>query len=258
MKFSILITSYNKGQYLDECIKSCLNQTNRNFEIIICDNYSDDNSDQIFDKYKKNIKLIKKKRTSSFSPINQIDAIKEAFLNISGDIVCLLDADDYFLPKKLEILQNEILKKKSYDVIFDLPLIKKFNYMIKFKLKDKKQKHIWPTIINTSSISLSKSYLKKCLEKNILQKFNLLEIDFRINVYSRCIDKNFTIINQDVSVYRQVEDSIMSNIKKYSAKWWHKRLEAHKFMEEVYNKNNLLYLNKLDYGVSKVLSKILN
>ena len=130
--------------------------------------------------------------------------------------------------------------------------------MIKFKLKDKKQKHIWPTIINTSSISLSKSYLKKCIEKNMLQKFNFLEIDFRINVYSRCIDKNFTIIDHDVTVYRQVEDSIMSNIKKYSAKWWNKRLEAHKFMEEEYNKNNLLYLNKLDYGVSKMLSKILN
>ena len=258
MKFSILITSYNKGQYLEECIKSCLRQTNRNFEIIICDNYSDDNSDQIFNRYKKNIKLIKKKRVSSFSPINQIDAIKEGFLNISGDIVCLLDADDYFLPKKLEILQNEILKKNSHDVIFDLPLVKKFNYMIKFKLKDKKQKHIWPTIINTSSISLSKSYLKKCIEKNMLQKFNFLEIDFRINVYSRCIDKNFTIIDHDVTVYRQVEDSIMSNIKKYSAKWWNKRLEAHKFMEEEYNKNNLLYLNKLDYGVSKMLSKILN
>ena len=40
MKFSILITSYNKEQYLEECIKSCLSQTNTNFEIIICDNYS--------------------------------------------------------------------------------------------------------------------------------------------------------------------------------------------------------------------------
>ena len=258
MKFSILITSYNKGQYLEECIKSCLEQTSRNFEIIICDNYSDDGSDQIFEKYKRNIRLIKKKRDSSFPPINQIESIKEGFSNITGDVVCLLDADDYFLPKKLEILQNEISKKKTFDVIFDLPLVKKFHYMTKFKLKQKKQKYIWPTIINTSSISLSKSYLKKCIERNILQNFNFLEIDFRINVYSRCIDKNFTIIDQDVTVYRQVENSIMSNIKKYSAKWWHKRLEAHKFMEEEYNKNNLLYLNKLDYGVSKLLSKIFN
>ena len=258
MKFSILITSYNKGQYLEECIKSCLEQTNRNFEIIICDNYSDDDSDQIFEKYKRDIRLIKKKRDSSFPPINQIESIKEGFSNITGDFVCLLDADDYFLPKKLEILQNEISKKKSCDVIFDLPLIKKFHHMTKFKLKEKKQKNIWPTIINTSSMSLSKSYLKKCIERNILQNFNFLEIDFRINVYSRCIDKNFTIIEQDITVYRQVENSIMSNIKKYSAKWWHKRLEAHKFMEEEYNKNNLLYLNKIDYNLSKVLSKIFN
>ena len=258
MKFSILITSYNKGQYLEECIKSCLEQTSRNFEIIICDNYSDDDSDKIFEKYKRNIRLIKKERGSNFPPINQIESIKEGFSNITGDVVCLLDADDYFLPKKLEILQNEISKKKTFDVIFDLPLVKKFHYMTKFKLKQKKQKYIWPSIISTSSISLSKSYLKKCIERNILQNFNFLEIDFRINVYSRCIDKNFTIIDQDVTVYRQVENSIMSNIKKYSAKWWHKRLEAHKFMEEEYNKNNLLYLNKLDYGVSKLLSKIFN
>ena len=63
MKFSILITSYNKGQYLEECIKSCLNQTNKNFEIIVCDNYSTDNSDQIFNKYKESIKLLKKKKS---------------------------------------------------------------------------------------------------------------------------------------------------------------------------------------------------
>ena len=50
MKFSILITSFNKGKYLDECIKSCLNQSEKNFEIIVCDNYSDDNSNSIFKK----------------------------------------------------------------------------------------------------------------------------------------------------------------------------------------------------------------
>ena len=258
MKFSILITSYNKGQFLEECINSCLNQTYKNFEIIICDNFSDDNSEQVFEKYKKHIKLIKKKRISKFSPINQIDLIKEGFLNISGDIVCLLDADDYFLEQKLEILQGEFLKKNSPDVIFDLPLVKKFNSMIKFKLKNKIQKYIWPTIINTSSISLSKFYLRSCIEKNILEGFNFLEVDFRINVYSRCINKNFIIINQDITVYRQVEDSIMSNIKKYSPKWWCKRLESHKFMVEHFNKNNLQYINKLDYGVSKLLSKVLN
>ena len=258
MKFSILITSYNKEQYLEECIKSCLSQTNTNFEIIICDNYSTDNSDQIFQKYKKDIKLIKRKRISNFSPINQIDLIKEGLSSVEGDIICLLDADDYFLPKKLEIITNEVIKKKHFDVIFDLPLVKKMNSTNKMKLKNKTQNYIWPTIINTSSISITKNFLIECIEEEILEKFNFLEIDFRINVYSRCIKKNFVVIDQDIAIYRQVKDSIMSNIKKFSPKWWHKRLEAHKFMEEHYNKNDLLYLNKFDYGVSKLLSKIIN
>ena len=257
MKFSILITSSHKGQYLEECITSCMNQTNKDFEIIICDNYSNDNSNQIFEKYEKNIKLIEKAKISNSSPINQIDLIKSGFLNSSGDIICLLDADDYFFSNKLDVIKKELISKKSLDVIFDLPLIKKLDSFNKFKLKNKKQKHIWPTI-NTSSISISKFFLEECIKKNILENFNFLEVDFRINVYSRCINKNFIFIDQDVTVYRQTQDSIMSNIKKYSAKWWHKRLEAHKFMEEHYSKNNLLYLNKLDYGVSKILSKILN
>ena len=258
MKFTILITSYNKGQYLEECIKSCLNQTNKNFEIIVCDNYSTDNSDQIFNKYKESIKLKKKKKISNFSPINQIDLIKLGFLDSTGDIICLLDADDYFFPEKLDIIQKALTSEKSVDVIFDLPLIKKIDSLDKFILKNKRQRYIWPTIINTSSITISKFFLEKCIKENILEKFNFLEIDFRINVYSRCISKNFAVIDRDITVYRHVQDSIMSNIKKYSGKWWHKRLEAHKFMEEHYTKNNLLYLNKFDYCISRVLSKILN
>ena len=42
MKFTILITSYNKKKYLKECIQSCLNQNKNNYEIILCDNFSDD------------------------------------------------------------------------------------------------------------------------------------------------------------------------------------------------------------------------
>ena len=258
MKFSILITSYNKGRYLEECIKSCLNQTNKNFEIIICDNYSTDNSNQILEKYKKNIKIIKKEKISNSPALNQIDLIKLGFLNSHGDVICLLDADDYFYPKKLEIIEKNLNTHLSLGVIFDLPIIKKSDSLNKFLLSKKRQKYIWPTIINTSSISISKLFLAECIKSDILEKFIFLEVDFRINVYSRCIKKNFIIIDQDVTVYRKVQNSVMSNMKKYSAKWWQKRLEAHKFMKEHYNENNLLYLNKLDYAVTRLLSKILN
>jgi len=257
MKFSILITSFNKGKYLDECIKSCLNQSEKNFEIIVCDNYSDDNSNSIFKKYEKNINLIRKKKISTSSPTNQIDLIKLGFESSTGDVICLLDADDYFFPEKLNILKKNFLENDFYEVIFDLPLVKNLNSLKKFKLKNKKQKYIWPTIINTSSIVLTRKFLNECIEKGIFEKFDFLEVDFRINVYARCIKKNFKVISEDVTVYRKVDDSIMVNIKKYSKKWWIKRKEAHEFMRNFFLKNQLVYENKFDYYLTDKISKFL-
>ena len=53
MKFSILISSYNKGNYIDKCIKSCLSQSNQNLEIIVVDNYSSDEGEKLLRKYSK-------------------------------------------------------------------------------------------------------------------------------------------------------------------------------------------------------------
>ena len=257
MKFSIIITSYNKVNYIEKCIKSCLEQSEKNFELIVCDNYSDDESFSIFKKYEKFLTLIQKKKISIHAQLNQIDLIKSGLLKATGEIICLLDGDDYFLPEKLYTLKNKFLKNNKLEVIYDLALIKNVNLTKKFKLKKKYQRNIWPTIINTSSITIKRTFLKECIEKGIFEKFDFLEVDFRINIYSRCIKKNFEIISEDITVYRKVSGSIMSQIRKFSKKWWNKRLEAHEFMREEYNKNNLLYKNILDYNLTKYISKIL-
>ena len=72
---SILITSFNKGKYLDQCIKSCVSQTYKNYEIIVLDNYSTDNTKHILKKFSKKIKILKKKRISTYPQVNQIDLL---------------------------------------------------------------------------------------------------------------------------------------------------------------------------------------
>ena len=62
MKFSVLISSYNKSRYLEECIVSCLSQTFELVEIVLLDNYSNDGTKEILDKYKNKIKIIYKKK----------------------------------------------------------------------------------------------------------------------------------------------------------------------------------------------------
>lgn len=258
MKFTILITSYNKGQYLKDCLDSCLNQSEKDFEIILCDNYSDDNSEDIFTKYKGSINLIKKKRVSKSGPINQIDLINEGLKLSKGQIICLLDGDDYFQTNKLKQVGKYFENINNLNVLFDLAKMKKNDLYYKFKLKKKIQKNIWPTIINTSSISIKKSFLEQCFKDEIFINYDMMEVDFRINVYSRCIKKNYKIINENLTVYRNVDGSITSNIKKFSKKWWLKRLQAHQFMDYIFKKFNLRYNNFFDYIFTKFLSIIFN
>ena len=176
----------------------------------------------------------------------------------NGEYICLLDGDDYFQVDKLKNIKKYFYDNKNLNVIFDASEIKKNNILYKFKLKKKYQKNIWPTIINTSSITIKSDFLKKCFENNIFNSYDFLEIDFRINVYARCIDKNYKIIPEKLTVYRSVENSVISNIKKFSKIWWIKRLQAHEFMNQLYLKKNLKYKkNNMDYILTKIVLKIL-
>ena len=60
MLCSILISNFNKSQYIERCLNSLIEQTYKNTEIIFCDNNSTDNSIEIASKFKK-IKIIKTK-----------------------------------------------------------------------------------------------------------------------------------------------------------------------------------------------------
>ena len=257
MKFTIIITSYNKEKYLKKCIQSCLNQNKNDYEIILCDNFSDDGTRIILTEFESKIKIIKKKKVSKHGPVNQMDLIKEG-LNISkGDYICLLDGDDYFHLDKLKTLEKYLDINKNLNMIFDLPEIKKKNHFKQLRIKKKYQNNIWPTIINTSSITIKKDFLIEFFKKKLFENFDLLEIDFRLNVYSRCIDKRFLIIPDKITVYRYVEGSIITSIKKFSKIWWIKRLQAHEYMSFIFKINNLNYKYSIDWFFTKIFSILL-
>ena len=255
MKFSILISSYNKGKYINKCISSCLAQKSIDYEVILFDNYSTDNTYKILEKFNNEIKIFKKKRKSNFPALNQIDLINSAFKKSKGQIICLLDADDYFSNNKLTVLDKFFSKKKNINTIFDLPIKRYGTLKKKFKNKKKIQKNIWPTIIPTSGISCKRNFFNKFLKKSYIKNYKNLEIDFRFNVYARNIYKNYYICKNNLTSYRQVDDGIMSNIKKFSKKWWIKRHEAHKFMQKILKTHSIKYNNKFDYLLSKIISK---
>jgi glycosyltransferase involved in cell wall biosynthesis len=97
---SVVMPVYNAGEYLVEAIESILNQTYTNFEFIIVDDASTDNSFEIlksFEKRYKNIKVYRNRRNVGVST-----AVKRAIDKVKGQYLARMDADDIATPDRLE------------------------------------------------------------------------------------------------------------------------------------------------------------
>lgn len=259
MKFSILITSYNKDQYIEETINSCLNQTEKDYEIILYDNHSTDKTNLLIKRYSEKILINKKQKKSEYAAINQIDLLREAFQKSSGDIICLLDGDDFFFKNKLYEIKNIFLNNKEIDIVFDIPIIKEGTNEREFLIKKKLSKYVWPTIIPTSGISLKREFMDECMKNYLVDDFKFLEIDLKLNIVSQNIKKNFKFCDKKITIYRnQVKNSIMTNNKKFYPNWWAKRNEAHNYMERIYTINRIKHKKGLDFYLTKTINKILN
>ena len=95
---SIIMPSYNTAEYIGESIKSVLNQTYSNWELIIVDDCSNDNTDEIVASFNdERIKYIKNEKNSG-AAISRNRALREA----KGKWIAFLDSDDLWMPEKLE------------------------------------------------------------------------------------------------------------------------------------------------------------
>ena len=95
MKVSVIITNYNLENYIGTCIRSCLNQTlpKEEYEIIIVDDNSTDNSKNVINSYQtlnKNIKLIELEQNYGVSYASNI-----GIRNAIAPYIIRVDADDY-------------------------------------------------------------------------------------------------------------------------------------------------------------------
>ncbi|MFZ2038538.1 MAG: glycosyltransferase [Minisyncoccia bacterium] len=106
MKISVVMPVYNGEKYLKEAIQSVLNQTERDFELLIINDGSTDNSEAIAKSFNDNrIKVINKKHSGL------IDTLNLGFDTAHGDYIARMDADDISetnrFQKQLEVMEKE-------------------------------------------------------------------------------------------------------------------------------------------------------
>src|SRR3989344_6976071 len=100
MKFSFIIPTLNEGEYLEECLKSIKSQNFNDYEIIIVDSYSKDNTVKIAKKYGAKVLYESKKGPA----VARNTGAKKA----KGEILIFPDADVRFEKDFLEILEKKM------------------------------------------------------------------------------------------------------------------------------------------------------
>ena len=106
---SIVMPSYNTAQYIEDSIRSILNQSYTNWELIIIDDCSTDNTDNVVSQFNdKRINYYKNEKNSGAAVSRN-----KALVKAKGKWIAFLDSDDLWMPDKLE-KQIAFMERNNY------------------------------------------------------------------------------------------------------------------------------------------------
>ncbi len=202
-KISAIITTYNCEKYLEEAIKSVLNQTFKEYELLVIDDGSTDNTKKIVMKYRDKLDYFYKKNGGHADARNY--GIKKA----RAEYVAFLDSDDLWYPKKLEICYTELIKKPEAGLVYsNLTIIDKKGRVVLKKLKRPHFKKNYPCILLGNYVSCQGSLIKKsCLKEIGLFNYDL-DMYEDWDLFIRLARKyRFVFIDQPLFFYRTNKDS---------------------------------------------------
>lgn len=110
-KVSVIVANYNNAQYLRDCLSSISTQSFPDFECIVVDDASTDDSKQIIESFTKH----DKRYITIFNKTNRgVSAARNIGLDIAkGEYIAFLDSDDCFCPDALRLMHNLIVENKA-------------------------------------------------------------------------------------------------------------------------------------------------
>jgi len=236
---SVIIPSYNSSRYINSAIDSVLCQTYQNFEIIVVDDGSLDDSISIVNQYKlldKRVKLFDLKSNFGVYYARNFGISKS-----KGEYYCFLDSDDLWFKDKLEY-QIDFMKKNNFLFSFtSYNIIDSNNNIIKKKIKVpdfvtykgllKENSIACSTVMISKSICIS-GFFSKNKHEDYVAWLSLLKRN--IQVYG---------LDKVLVSYRKTKNSISANKFKSSVWVWniYRNIEKLSFSESVYNFINYVF-----------------
>ena len=240
MKFSIIIPNYNKEKYIKECLDSIFNQTYKNYEVILIDDNSSDNSLEMIKDY--DVKLFHTDR------LNAGGARNVGLKNATGDYVIFLDSDDYLTNNNVIEKLNNIINEE--DIIFlSYTEYKNDQYI---EMKEEKE-DLSTKIEKTKRLGCP----TKCFKRDLIKDIQFAEKkpyeDMNFTLEAMCKANKYTYFDESFFTYRKVENSnttaemtgeTMVNILEELIKFYKLCLKYPKYKDNILNRIKKDNINK--------------
>ena len=256
-KISVIIPVYNVSKYLEKCLKSVLEQSYKNLEIILVNDGSSDDSLKICEQYEKKyskIKLIDLEKNYGISY-----ARNKGLLYAKGKYIIFIDSDDWLEINMIESLYNNLVKNNADMSICD--------YYINFEKKEKIHNLYCKEEIIAEKEKMYKYLLdnafyggylwNKLIKKDIIDNSNI-KFDERVKVCEDLFFLSKVLENVEKIVYSPKEKLYHYRQRKnsavnfsYSLKDMTKLIVLNYFIENNYIYDGLFY----DYFILNCQSK---
>lgn len=215
--FSIICPAYNSEAFLATSIDSIVKQTFSNWELIIVDDGSTDNTNKICDKYAysdKRIKVIHQENQG------QSKARLNGVHSASGDYILFLDSDDQYEPNSLEIISKHldnkdlkvlvynasvIQKNKNNGTIYDLSDKESDMPVVEFFLK-RRISYFWSICFKRELFDLSKDVLDKFCSLSYSEDLYLI-----YNIVKNLSSSDYEIVDEQLYKYIYNDGSLTKN-----------------------------------------------
>lgn len=209
---SIITPVFNSEKYISDTIDSVLSQTYTNWEMIIADDCSSDNSAEIIKKYTDNRIKYFKLETNSGAAIARNKALEKA----RGNYIAFLDSDDIWKPEKLEKQLRFMMEKDigfsftGYEILGD-----KNNKIIKVPDTLNYDQFMKNTIIGTLTVMLSRKHVGDVRFVDVMKDHDSM-------TWAKLLrEGNIAYgLNESLAYYRKVKGSISNNKIKAAKNHW--------------------------------------
>lgn len=239
MKISIILPVYNAEKTIKKCIDSIINQTFKDYKIIVINDGSTDNTLNILNSYNDERLIVINSKNKGTGNARNI-----ALDKVDTEYITFIDADDYIDSRYLEILYNNIINYSA-----DIACSNRIKNKNKIEVLDRKKslKYL---------LCLKEKYGVSVVAK--LFKFSIIK-DLRFDTNNHFEDIDYTInsfLNSKKVVYNKRKLYYITNLPSSRSKYIGiDRLEACKNMEnKIKNEANFLYNDFIVYSMLNAIA----